>query len=696
MNPVKSKTDETLSKSLSCYNKCEFFIPYASLAKIRIKSSKPIIKPVEMKTIKENVLLETSKPLLPMFTSSTTTSTKNGNSRKKKKTPPTNLDDILSLVGSFGLYQQIQFLLVGFLAILPSMVAYSYVFVSATPKFACKTVLETEIVNTQSPLVKFELNNNQDQDDPFKHLKLEKSEYLIETRRFIRLIDDAQIQNASFKIDYDCKCKIDPLKVYKSLNKTVSHRNLKCVEWIYDDSVYGSTTVTDWNLVCLKSHLKALTQNTFILGTGCSVFTGILSDKCGRRTALILMVTLMVLVLNTTQFLMHTQVLSIETKFTIFTISRFIQGVAQTMYSISFVLLLELVGPKHRVTAGNILAYSFSVGQMLMAGLAYFFKNWLKIQWTMAIYVIPFFMYYWMVPESPRWLLSVNNVKYARHYIEKIFRVNSAFTKFKRRFFSCFRREKQLLENDFNDQVEREALNNLLTILQNEANKFSTLRKNTSYSQTWHGILKSPILLRRFFILFYTWMVVLAVYLGIGMGISGNLDKIMNPYLVFLVAAIFEFFSIVTCHLSLNRFGRKYPLVVFMIMNSVAIYLIPVYFETRSTWISICFYLLAKYSIGAAQLTLMIFTSELCPTPMRSTGVGLSFALARLGGVWAPQINVLSSTLNNMRVPFLIFSILSLLAGVLCLFLPETLNKQLPETLSQAKALNSTNNKSSN
>jgi hypothetical protein len=42
----------------------------------------------------------------------------------------TNLDDILEHVGSFGFYQKLQFLLVGFLAIVPSMVAYSYVFES--------------------------------------------------------------------------------------------------------------------------------------------------------------------------------------------------------------------------------------------------------------------------------------------------------------------------------------------------------------------------------------------------------------------------------------------------------------------------------------------------------------------------------------------------------------------------------------
>lgn len=77
------------------------------------------------------------------------------------------------------------------------------------------------------------------------------------------------------------------------------------------------------------------------------------------------------------------------------------------------------------------------------------------------------------------------------------------------------------------------------------------------------------------------------------MGISGNLDKIMSPYKVFFIAAICEFISIVTCHLVLNRFGRKYPLIIFMFISSIAIYLIPVYYHNYP-YVSIVFYFLGK------------------------------------------------------------------------------------------------------
>lgn len=570
------------------------------------------------------------------------------------------------------------------------MVAYSYVFVSATPKFVCKTALEVSQFHVTS------LGMIQSNDFLDSNLNLKSSEFSIENRRLIQLISNANISEN--RVNFDNKCSFsqneikrisqtNKLLLEKNLNLTFLRSTLQCIEYHYDESIYGRTLVSDLDLVCLKSHMKAATQNTFILGTGCSVFTGILSDKYGRRTALILMITLMFFVLNITQILMHSGALSINQKFTLFTISRFFQGVAQTMYSICFVLLLEITGPKHRVTAGNILAYSFSVGQMVIVLLAYIFKDWRKVQWTLAIYIMPFFMYYWLVPESPRWLLGTYHVRDAIKVLKKITNVNSAYKRFYIRIEKIFRKDKSKLEENIRIDFENDvSAAYIFSLLQEEANKLKTQRKTHNYKQTLIGITKSPVLMKRCLIIFYNWMVILAVYLGVGMGISGNLDKHMNPYLVFFIAALCEFISIVTCHLVLDKYGRKYCFIFFMMTCSLAIYLIPVYFHSYPK-LSIFFYFLAKYAIGASQLIFMIYTSELYPTPMRSTGVGLSVSLARLGGVWAPQINVLSSTLGSIYIPFVIFSVAASLASFLCIFLPETLNKPLPESLTEAKNL---------
>lgn len=479
---------ESTSSRTDIYSKCSFYKPYASMAKLNLReassmplqqqsqvsaasASQPLIDTkrvvhFEPSELSKSCVLHTDneksdaqqttgqKSRRPSFLDLKSSNTQR--TPLKRKIPEylrrrssfkqTNLDHILNVVGSFGLYQKLQFMLVGLLALLPSMVAYSYVFVSATPKFTCAVVREIQLTSydprhpSMEKLAKDEpdLFDSEDLDDPFKYFKLKRLEYFVETRRYIKLVTDQEMKNKS-RINFDNNCKIETHKRLKAMTGSTTtasthvyrgdykQTNLQCVEWVYDEELYGRTTVTDWNLVCLKSHLKAVTQNAFILGTGCSIFTGIMSDKLGRKKALVIMVTLMFLVLNSTQILMHSGALTVNQKFVLFTISRFFQGIAQTMYSISFVLLLEITGPSDRLTAGNILAYSFSIGQICIDLLAYYLRDWLKIQWFLAFYVMPFFMCYWVVPESPRWLLSMNKVRRAREVIEKITRVNNRY-----------------------------------------------------------------------------------------------------------------------------------------------------------------------------------------------------------------------------------------------------------------------------
>lgn len=190
--------------------------------------------------------------------------------KKKLNNSNNNLDEILNVIGSFGFYQKTQFLLVGFLAIVPSMVAYSYVFVSATPKFKCALAMRTQVVSFQ--------NSSHDttaslfatlNDEYMNDADVEKYEHSIEIKSFVRL---SRLDN---RTNYDNKCNIEKSMLsftneIKKINESLLSRNrlvdIKCVDWMYDDSVYGKTTVSDWNLVCLKSHLKAVTQNAFILG----------------------------------------------------------------------------------------------------------------------------------------------------------------------------------------------------------------------------------------------------------------------------------------------------------------------------------------------------------------------------------------------------------------------------------------------
>eukprot|EP00058_Branchiostoma_floridae_P004161 XP_002589649.1 hypothetical protein BRAFLDRAFT_99256 [Branchiostoma floridae] len=75
--------------------------------------------------------------------------------------------------------------------------------------------------------------------------------------------------------------------MYKNLNRTESSRNetIACTHgWEYDRTIYQSTIVTEYDLVCRRSWLRGLGQSTFMVGVSVGgIFFGITSDRRSRR-----------------------------------------------------------------------------------------------------------------------------------------------------------------------------------------------------------------------------------------------------------------------------------------------------------------------------------------------------------------------------------------------------------------------------
>ena len=234
--------------------------------------------------------------------------------------PISTIDQLLNDAGSFGLYQKVQFFLVGLLAVLPAMTAFNYVFIAATPDHRCQL-------------------NISNFTDTFRIQSEKHQEYI---NKYIP---------SSIK---DRKCSI----FEENSNGT---RLVRCTKWVFNNTFYNTTISTEWDLVCKRLHLKGITQNAYIMGTSGSFLTGIMSDKLGRRTTMYSLILLMVIVLNATQLIMHSK-MSNDKKLIIFTISRFLTGFAQTTYSITLVLLLEMTSANRRVLASNILSYFYTSG----------------------------------------------------------------------------------------------------------------------------------------------------------------------------------------------------------------------------------------------------------------------------------------------------------------------------------------------
>lgn len=79
-----------------------------------------------------------------------------------------------------------------------------------------------------------------------------------------------------------------------------------------------------------------------------------------------------------------------------------------------------------------------------------------------------------------------------------------------------------------------------------------------------------------------------------------------------------------------------------------------------------------------------LYAGELFPTVVRNSGVGLASTVARLGSMLAPFVATLAHT--SYWLPPLAFGIVPLVGAALCIVLPDTRGRKLPDTLEEGEA----------
>lgn len=131
-----------------------------------------------------------------------------------------------------------------------------------------------------------------------------------------------------------------------------------------------------------------------------------------------------------------------------------------------------------------------------------------------------------------------------------------------------------------------------------------------------------------------------------------------------------------------KRLGRKTTLISFNCWTGISCLLILVVPSTTTSHLTLGSMGLFGMSISFA--TVYLYAGELFPTVVRNSGVGLSSTVARLGSMLAPFIATLAHT--NLVIPPLAFGIIPLLGACLCLTLPETRGRKLPDTLEEGEA----------
>lgn len=72
-----------------------------------------------------------------------------------------------------------------------------------------------------------------------------------------------------------------------------------------------------------------------------------------------------------------------------------------------YVIIIELSGKSFRPYMTGLIELSYILSYFTLPIIAYFLRDWRHLQWTTSLPWVFVIFYYFLVPESPRWLITM-------------------------------------------------------------------------------------------------------------------------------------------------------------------------------------------------------------------------------------------------------------------------------------------------
>ncbi|XP_070534531.1 organic cation transporter protein-like [Ptychodera flava] len=200
---------------------------------------------------------------------------------------------------------------------------------------------------------------------------------------------------------------------------------------------------------------------------------------------------------------------------------------------------------------------------------------------------------------------------------------------------------------------------------------------------TMLDLFKTPKLRSRTLNLCFNWFTNSFVYYGI----TFNTDTLhANPYISSAIVAAADIPAALPSWWAVQKYGRRWPLCLSMAL--CGLFLSGSAFVNNPTAL-IVLVAAAKFFNSVSFSTIYIFTAELFPTTVRNSGIGITSTLGRFGTIMSPYAMLLVNIWHPL--PFFVMGLTSCVAGALGLLLPETLNRDLPDTLAEGETFETRN-----
>ena len=420
--------------------------------------------------------------------------------------------------------------------------------------------------------------------------------------------------------------------------------NASCTRWVFDKSVFLTTVVTEWNLVCGRKPLLSMLQSWFMIGgiIG-SILGGQLADRYGRRT-----IFLPAMVAATGCAFAAVVVPDYTSYAVIWCLVGLFMGMMMTGV---FVLATELGAVEQRAAFITLFLLPFAFGTSLVAALSYAIRTRWQLQLAYAGPWLLFWPSFWLVPESPRWLVVMGRFKEAHNLFKLGARWNG----------------RQLPEEEEVLRLMKEVRDGMLA-------REAALKSSGGNSAMQRNLqlIVFPRMRRIMLCFIFVGFIISASFYGISFDLT---QLSTNAHLAGVLSGVVDIPSYLIFPL-LNWLGRRRCMAIFLFIAAVTMFLTLI---GEQPALRLTLGLIGKLGASCAFSFVALYCGETMPTQVRALAMTVLLIATNLGGAIAPLVVVLVTQIHS-AAPSVVFGVAALLASAVTLLLPETLGKRMPET----------------
>lgn len=399
------------------------------------------------------------------------------------------------------------------------------------------------------------------------------------------------------------------------------------------------TISSEMGWVCDKSSYQATAQSVFFVGSIVGGFlVGWVSDRFGRLWAAAFANIIGCVAGVATIFVKD---------FTQFAVCRFLMGMSYDNCMImTYLLLVEYSAPKYRsILANASFALFFTTGLLILPWISLASGHWRTISLVTSAPMALALLAPFVLPESPRWLLSKGRMNEAVNKVVNIGKVN-------KKEISLKTIEQFKKYTNENKQEERGSI---------------------------IDILRNPLLRNMF-------LCSCALYTGCTITFDALVRSVgqlqFDFFMSFTLISLTEFPSLILVGFIMDRTGRLWLEFVTLMLCCVFTLLTII---VPNGLPSLLCAVTARFFVNMSCNTSLQWATEVLPTPVRGTGMSVVHICGYVGTVISPFIVYLKNYV--LWLPLVVTASVAAISAVFSLGIPETCGKDLPQTFQDAEEL---------